>query len=187
MSVCDFLRRLAERRGPARRSSSPSIQHVRQWAPAIPVMIDVLADWIERFCDDDQAESRLARSDDARRRRRPDRFRSAGSILSDSASSLARIIQARHAESEEMYARMLGISRAAGGGRSNAEADPDYLEVARLELYRGQCGSAYAAWRLGRARSAASSKCGLSPLDRRGQRTRRDRGEEWAACAGRRR
>ena len=39
---------------------------------------------------------------------------------------------------------------------SNAESDPDYLEVARDELYRGQCGSAYRAWRLRRALSALS-------------------------------
>ena len=42
-----------------------------------------------------------------------------------------------------MYARMLGISQRLAAAESNAESDPDYLEVARDELYRGQCGSAY--------------------------------------------
>ena len=48
------------------------------------------------------------------------------------------------AESDEMYARMLGVSRPAGrGSRRTATADPDYLEVARQELYRGQCNCPY--------------------------------------------
>jgi alpha-amylase len=52
-----------------------------------------------------------------------------------------RNFKAKYAESDEMYARMLGISArlaAAGPG-----ADPDYLEAARAELYRGQCNCPY--------------------------------------------
>lgn len=62
--------------------------------------------------------------------------------LSDRASRW-RNLQASHPESDEMYARMLGISQRLAAAESNAESDPDYLEVARDELYRGQCGSAY--------------------------------------------
>ncbi len=42
-----------------------------------------------------------------------------------------------------MYARMLGVSQRLAAAELNAGADPDYLEIARLELYRAQCGSAY--------------------------------------------
>ena len=54
-----------------------------------------------------------------------------------------RNFKAKYAESDEMYARMLGLSnRLAELGRSG-DVDPDYLEVARQELYRGQCNCPY--------------------------------------------
>jgi 4-alpha-glucanotransferase len=54
-----------------------------------------------------------------------------------------RNFKARYPESDEMYSRMLAVSRRLEALRSNPEADPDYLEVARQELYRGQCNCPY--------------------------------------------
>ena len=52
-----------------------------------------------------------------------------------------RNFKAKYAESDEMYARMLGLSRRLAA--ANGEADPDFLDVARGELYRGQCNCPY--------------------------------------------
>ena len=49
----------------------------------------------------------------------------------------------RYPESDEMYARMLGISRRLVETSAREGADPDYLEIARRELYRGQCNCSY--------------------------------------------
>jgi len=54
-----------------------------------------------------------------------------------------RNFKARYPESDEMYARMLGVSRRLALALTNPNADPDYLEVARQELYRGQCNCPY--------------------------------------------
>ena len=54
-----------------------------------------------------------------------------------------RNFKARYPESDEMYARMLGISRRLADVSARAGADPDYLEIAGRELYRGQCNCAY--------------------------------------------
>jgi hypothetical protein len=54
-----------------------------------------------------------------------------------------RNFKARYPESDEMYARMLGISRRLTTAASRNGVDPDYLEVARRELYRGQCNCPY--------------------------------------------
>ncbi|MFI5455844.1 MAG: alpha-amylase/4-alpha-glucanotransferase domain-containing protein [Isosphaerales bacterium] len=54
-----------------------------------------------------------------------------------------RNFKARYPESDEMYARMLGVSQRLAAVRANPNADPDYLEVARQELYRGQCNCPY--------------------------------------------
>jgi alpha-amylase len=54
-----------------------------------------------------------------------------------------RNFKARYAESDEMYTRMLGISKRLEALEANPDADPDYLEVARHELYRGQCNCPY--------------------------------------------
>jgi alpha-amylase len=54
-----------------------------------------------------------------------------------------RNFKARYPESDEMYARMLGISRRLADASARDGADPDYLEIARRELYRGQCNCAY--------------------------------------------
>ena len=54
-----------------------------------------------------------------------------------------RNFKARYPESDEMYARMLGVSRRLEAARRNPDADPDYLEIARQELYRGQCNCPY--------------------------------------------
>jgi hypothetical protein len=54
-----------------------------------------------------------------------------------------RNFKARYPESDEMYARMLGISRRLAAAETSPDADPDYLEIARQELYRGQCNCPY--------------------------------------------
>ncbi len=54
-----------------------------------------------------------------------------------------RNFKARYPESDEMYARMLGISRRLAEASTREGADPDYLEIARRELYRGQCNCPY--------------------------------------------
>jgi hypothetical protein len=54
-----------------------------------------------------------------------------------------RNFKARYPESDEMYARMLGISRRLDAASSRPGVDPDYLEIARNELYRGQCNCPY--------------------------------------------
>ena len=54
-----------------------------------------------------------------------------------------RNFKARYPESDDMYARMLGISRRLADASAREGADPDYLEIARRELYRGQCNCSY--------------------------------------------
>ncbi len=58
-----------------------------------------------------------------------------------SAGGYWRNFKVKYDETDEMYARMLGLSRrlAAVG----PDADPDLLEMARLALYRGQCNCPY--------------------------------------------
>jgi alpha-amylase len=57
------------------------------------------------------------------------------------AGSSWRNFKAKYAESDEMYARMLGLShRLADLAESG---DPDYLEAAKQELFRGQCNCPY--------------------------------------------
>ncbi|HEX8202003.1 MAG TPA: alpha-amylase/4-alpha-glucanotransferase domain-containing protein, partial [Isosphaeraceae bacterium] len=46
-----------------------------------------------------------------------------------------RNFKTKYAESDEMYTRMLGISRRLAEAGARPEADPDYLDVARQELY----------------------------------------------------
>ena len=54
-----------------------------------------------------------------------------------------RNFKARYAESDEMYARMLGVSHRLAESEQAGRADPDYLDAARQELYRGQCNCPY--------------------------------------------
>jgi alpha-amylase len=54
-----------------------------------------------------------------------------------------RNFRARYPETDEMYTRMLGISTRLAAAETNPAADPDYLEIARQELYRGQCNCPY--------------------------------------------
>jgi alpha-amylase len=54
-----------------------------------------------------------------------------------------RNFKARYPESDEMYARMLDVSRRLAAVAAHEGADPDFLEVARRELYRGQCNCPY--------------------------------------------
>jgi alpha-amylase len=54
-----------------------------------------------------------------------------------------RNFKARYPESDEMYTRMLGLSNRLAAAEDNADADPDYLEAARQELYQGQCNCPY--------------------------------------------
>jgi alpha-amylase len=59
------------------------------------------------------------------------------------AGGVWRNFKARYVESDEMYARMLGVSQRLADDQGACEADPDYLDVARQELYRGQCNCPY--------------------------------------------
>jgi alpha-amylase/alpha-mannosidase (GH57 family) len=52
-----------------------------------------------------------------------------------------RNFKVKYAESDEMYARMLGLSRRLAS--AGPDADPDDLAAARQELYRGQCNCPY--------------------------------------------
>jgi alpha-amylase len=54
-----------------------------------------------------------------------------------------RNFKAKYAECDEMYARMLAVSRRLAALEDSGSADPDYLDVARQELYRGQCNCPY--------------------------------------------
>ena len=54
-----------------------------------------------------------------------------------------RNFKTRYPETDEMYTRMLGLSKRLEREEARPGADPDYIEVARQELYRGQCNCAY--------------------------------------------
>ena len=54
-----------------------------------------------------------------------------------------RNFKTRYPETDEMYTRMLGVSNRLNSVQSRSDSDPDYLEVARQELYRGQCNCPY--------------------------------------------
>jgi alpha-amylase len=54
-----------------------------------------------------------------------------------------RNFKARYPESDEMYSRMLWLSRRLAELSARPDVDPDYLEAARRELYRGQCNCPY--------------------------------------------
>jgi 4-alpha-glucanotransferase len=54
-----------------------------------------------------------------------------------------RNFKVKYAECDEMYARMLMVSERLSALESNGTGDPDYLEAARQELYRGQCNCPY--------------------------------------------
>ena len=54
-----------------------------------------------------------------------------------------RNFKAKYAETDEMYARMLGISNRLDALTRGDSSDPDYLEIARQELYRSQCNCPY--------------------------------------------
>jgi alpha-amylase len=54
-----------------------------------------------------------------------------------------RNFKARYPESDEMYARMLGLSRRLESAEADSNADPDYVDAARQELYRSQCNCPY--------------------------------------------
>ncbi|MFO0909884.1 MAG: alpha-amylase/4-alpha-glucanotransferase domain-containing protein [Isosphaeraceae bacterium] len=54
-----------------------------------------------------------------------------------------RNFKVKYAESDEMYSRMLGLSNRLAADEALPSADPDYLEIARDELYRGQCNCPY--------------------------------------------
>jgi alpha-amylase len=54
-----------------------------------------------------------------------------------------RNFKAKYPESDEMYCRMLGISKRLAAVESRPDADPDYLDIARQELYRSQCNCPY--------------------------------------------
>ncbi len=54
-----------------------------------------------------------------------------------------RNFRAKYDECDEMYARMMAVSRRLATLEAGGGADPDYLEIARQELYRGQCNCPY--------------------------------------------
>ena len=133
----EFLRRLADRqpfstvvfadRGEKLGASSETVAHV------------YTKGWLERFCD-----MVLANRDWLE----PATFATAideslplGKVYLNESSF--REIKVRYPESDEMYARMLGISARLAAAEASSEADPDYLEIVRDGLYRGQCNDAY--------------------------------------------
>ncbi len=54
-----------------------------------------------------------------------------------------RNFKAKYVETDEMYARMLEVSNRLDRLARGTEADPDYLESARRDLYRAQCNCPY--------------------------------------------
>ncbi len=60
-----------------------------------------------------------------------------------SAGGYWRNFKARYAECDEMYTRMLVVSQRLELAEARPESDPDYLDIARQELYRGQCNCPY--------------------------------------------
>lgn len=54
-----------------------------------------------------------------------------------------RNFKVKYTETDEMYTRMLGLSRRLAEAEQRGNADPDYLEAARDALYRGQCNCSY--------------------------------------------
>jgi alpha-amylase len=54
-----------------------------------------------------------------------------------------RNFKAKYPESDEMYARMIGLSDRLAVLSQSVDADPDYLALARDGLYRAQCNCAY--------------------------------------------
>ena len=54
-----------------------------------------------------------------------------------------RNFKAKYAEADEMYARMLAVSGRLARLSVSPDADPDYLDVARQDLYRSQCNCPY--------------------------------------------
>ena len=54
-----------------------------------------------------------------------------------------RNFKTKYAETDEMYTRMLGVSNRLDSLTRAGLADPDYLEAARLDLYRAQCNCPY--------------------------------------------
>ena len=78
---------------------------------------------------------------------------------------------ALHPESDLMYSRMLFVSQRLAAAQSREGegegVDPDYLEVAHDELYRGQCHDAYsyAQSSSGRITEPKREKCCLSTPD----------------------
>ena len=54
-----------------------------------------------------------------------------------------RNFKVKYAESDEMYARMLGLSDRLARLEKSPDTDPDYLDAARIDLYRGQCNCPY--------------------------------------------
>src|SRR5262249_29178618 len=80
-----------------------------------------------------QETTRLTANDPAAERLKP--FLRAGGYW--------RNFKARYSESDEMYTRMLELSRRVAAAESNPGTDPDYLDAARQELYRAQCNCPY--------------------------------------------
>ena len=95
-----------------------------------------------------------------------------------------RNFKARYPESDEMYARMLGISQRLAAAQATPNADPDYLEVARQELYRGQCNCPYWHGSFGGLYLPHLRNAIYRHPDRRPQRARRRRGTRRAPSPG---
>ncbi len=137
--VHDFLSRLAQRRPGSTVVFALDSSELEN-PPGTASHIDPLA-WLERFCemitsDGDWLEiTTLAAL--------ADRSLPLGKVFPSDSAYRWRNDQSRRPEADEMYARMLGISeRLAAAGR-HPDADPDFLEAARLELHQAQCSSAY--------------------------------------------
>jgi 4-alpha-glucanotransferase len=137
--VHDFLSRLAHRR-PGSTVVFAVDENALANHPDTSSSVDMLV-WLEHFCEKIAADGdwlEITTFADL-----VDRSLPRGKVyLSDSAHRW-RNRQSRRAEGDELYARMLGVSQRLAAAESNVDSDPDYLEVARLELYKGQCSSAY--------------------------------------------
>ncbi len=135
--IYEFLKRLADRRP----RSTVVFAGRGEKLGALPETFDHVYTngWLERFCD-----MVLANRDWLE----PATFATA---IEDSlplgkaypSANSYREMKVRYPESDEMYARMLGISARLAAAQASSEADPDYLEIVRDGLYRGQCNDAY--------------------------------------------
>ena len=97
-----------------------------------------------------------------------------------------RNFKARYPESDEMYARMLGVSRRLGSGRgATRRPTPITWKSPARSSIAAQCNCPYWHGSFGGLYLPHLQECDLPQPDRRPQRTRRRRGPHGAACRDR--